>query len=109
MDFPQELKDFHIHFVGIKGTGMAALVEICHNRGAIITGSDVPDSFYTDKILQKLGIVPYTNFCSSNISKDVQLVVYSSAYKLESNPELIEAQKLNIPIITYGNNSGISK
>ena len=58
--FPKDLKDFRIHFVGIKGTGMAALVEICVSRGAIVTGSDVPDHFYTDEILKKLNIIPYT-------------------------------------------------
>ena len=52
--FPKNLKDFRIHFVGIKGTGMAALVEICVSRGAIVTGTDVPDHFYTDEILKKI-------------------------------------------------------
>ncbi|MGL4986627.1 MAG: Mur ligase domain-containing protein, partial [Treponemataceae bacterium] len=47
----------HLHFVGIKGTGMTALVEICNARNAIITGSDVDDVFYTDEILKKYNIV----------------------------------------------------
>ena len=51
---PANLNGVHLHFVGIKGTGMAALVEIAHARGAIITGSDVPEQFYTDEILKKL-------------------------------------------------------
>ena len=38
---PENMNGFRMHFVGIKGTGMAALVEICAARGAVITGSDV--------------------------------------------------------------------
>ena len=53
---PSELKGVHIHFVGIKGTGMAALTEILHARGAFITGSDVEDVFYTDQVLAAIGI-----------------------------------------------------
>ena len=42
---PENLKGVHIHFVGIKGTGMAALVEIMHHCGALISGSDVSERF----------------------------------------------------------------
>ena len=38
-----------IHFTGIKGTGMTALVEVCKERGASITGSDVEDTFTPTK------------------------------------------------------------
>ena len=69
--FPKDLKDFRIHFVGIKGTGMAALVEICVSRGAIVTGTDVPDHFYTDEILKKLNITPYTEFKKENITNQI--------------------------------------
>ena len=99
--FPKNLKDFRIHFVGIKGTGMAALVEICVSRGAIVTGTDVPDHFYTDEILKKLNIIPYTEFKKENITNQIQLVVYSSAYKLNENPELVEAQEKKIPCMLY--------
>lgn len=99
--FPKNLKDFRIHFVGIKGTGMAALVEICVSRGAIVTGTDVPDHFYTDEILKRLNITPYTEFKKENITNQIQLVVYSSAYKLNENPELVEAQEKNIPCMLY--------
>lgn len=97
---PNELKGVHIHFVGIKGTGMAALVEILYKRGAIITGSDVSEKFYTDEILEKLGIVPL-EFSSSNITDSVQYVIYSSAYKVDKNPDLIQAKEKNIPCLLY--------
>ena len=42
---------------------MTALVEIFFHNGAIITGSDVSERFYTDEILEKLG------FTSANLGK----------------------------------------
>jgi UDP-N-acetylmuramate--alanine ligase len=46
---------------------MAALVEILYSRGAIITGSDVSDYFYTDEILKKLSI-SVQPFSAANIT-----------------------------------------
>lgn len=79
---------------------MAALVEIFFSAGAVITGSDVSERFYTDEILDALGIKALP-FSESNVTKDVNLVVYSSAYKLDQNPDLIAAQKLGVPCALY--------
>ncbi|MBQ1949134.1 MAG: UDP-N-acetylmuramate--L-alanine ligase [Treponema sp.] len=97
---PEDLKGVHIHFVGIKGTGMAALVEILFRRGAVITGSDVSERFYTDEIIEKLGLKALP-FSESNITDKIQYVVYSSAYKLDKNPDLIAAAKKNVPCLLY--------
>lgn len=98
--FPKNLSGVHVHFVGIKGTGMAALVEIFHARGAVITGSDVAERFYTDDILERLSlrVLP---FSEKNITKDIQFVVHSSAYSVESNPDLAEAKRRGIPLMLY--------
>ena len=97
---PENLENYRIHFVGIKGTGMTALVEICHARKAIITGSDVEDRFYTDEILEKIGIKAKT-FSKDNVDSSINLVVYSAAYKLDINPDLIKATELGIPCFLY--------
>ena len=97
---PENLKGVHIHFVGIKGTGMAALVEIMHHCGAVISGSDVSERFYTDEILENLGISA-KNFDENNITGDIDFVIYSSAYKTDKNPDLIAAIRKNIPCILY--------
>ncbi|MCQ2593247.1 MAG: UDP-N-acetylmuramate--L-alanine ligase [Treponema sp.] len=97
---PEKLDGVHIHFVGIKGTGMAALVEILFHNGAIITGSDVSERFYTDEILEKLGLSALP-FSEKNITDKIDYVVYSSAYKLDKNPDLIAAVKKNIPCLLY--------
>ena len=95
---PKDFKNIHFHFVGIKGTGMVALVEILSARGAIITGSDVSERFYTDEVLEKLGIKALP-FSEENISADVQFVIYSSAYSVDKNPDLIAAKAL--PMMLY--------
>ncbi len=97
---PENLAGFHIHCVGIKGTGVVALVEILHARGAVVTGSDVAERFYTDEILEKLGIKALP-FGAQNITDSVQLVIYSSAYSTDSNPDLQEAKKRGIPLLLY--------
>lgn len=97
---PSNIKGLWIHFVGIKGTGMAALVEIMSARGALITGSDVSEVFYTDSILEKLGIKALP-FDEKNITKDISLIIYSSAYSPEKNIELAKALSLNIPMMLY--------
>lgn len=97
---PQDLRGIHIHFVGIKGTGMAALVEIFHHNGAVITGSDVSERFYTDEILEKLNLKAL-EFSGKNITDDIQYVIYSSAYKIDKNPDLIEAVRRGIPCLLY--------
>lgn len=99
-EFPDNLDKTRFHFVGIKGTGMAALVEILVKEGAIITGSDVEEKFYTDEILKKYDIKP-TTFDKFNITDKVEFVIYSAAYKLDTNVELIEAQKKHIPCFLY--------
>lgn len=98
---PEDLSGYHIHMVGIKGTGMAALAELLVARGAILSGSDVSEVFYTDEILSSLGIKAMSPFSPDNISRDVKLIIYSSAYRTETNPELAAAAERGIPSILY--------
>jgi len=89
----------HIHFVGIKGTGMSALAQIALNmQDVTITGSDVAQKFFTDTILERAGIT-VQEFNPDNVVQ-ADLVVVSAAYD-ESNPEVAKARELNIPILTY--------
>lgn len=102
---PNSFSGVHFHFVGIKGTGMVALVEILHARGAVITGSDVSERFYTDEVLEKLGIKALP-FSEKNITSSVQFVIYSSAYSVEKNPDLIAAKKQGLPMMLYSETLG---
>lgn len=97
---PADLQGLHIHFVGIKGTGMAALTEILCQRGARITGSDVADVFYTDQVLAACGITA-SRFDAANITADLLCVIHSSAYNEATNCELQEARRRGIPCLLY--------
>ena len=39
-----------IHFVGIGGIGMSAIAEILHQKGFIVTGSDINDNLITKRL-----------------------------------------------------------
>ena len=67
---PGSLNGVHVHFVGIKGTGMVALVEIFHHNGAVVTGSDVSERFYTDSIIENLGLKALP-FSEKNITDEI--------------------------------------
>jgi UDP-N-acetylmuramate--alanine ligase len=89
----------HIHFVGIKGTGMSALAQISAQiEGSTISGSDVEESFFTDSVLKRAQI-PVLTFSPSNVDK-ADLVVASAAYT-NQHPEIARALELNIPVLTY--------
>ena len=105
-----ELSGSVIYFVGIKGTGMTALAEIFRSRGAIVTGSDVEEKFYTDDILRDLGIPVFEGFNKENVPESTRLLVYSAAYSPESHPEILKAASKGIKVISYAEALGcISK
>lgn len=99
--FPASLKGYKIHMVGIKGTGMAALAEILVAQGAMVTGSDVADQFYTDAILETLHIPVFSPFNKTNVPHKTQLIIYSSAYNVDKNEELQYAAFKKIPLLLY--------
>lgn len=80
---------------------MTALAEILVRAGAQVSGSDVPDVFYTDKILSNLGIRVYENFSEQNIPSGDSTIIYSAAYNLATNPELLEAKRRNLSLFSY--------
>lgn len=85
-----------IYFIGIGGSGMFPLASILHEKGFIISGSDIYESDTLEKV-RKLGIKVNTEQVRENISGQ-DLVVFSAAIK-ETNPEIIAAKEQNIPII----------
>ncbi|MDR3247482.1 MAG: UDP-N-acetylmuramate--L-alanine ligase, partial [Treponema sp.] len=96
-----------VYFIGIKGTGMCALAELMHTTGYRVSGSDTGDVFYTDRILQSLGIPYYESFSSEHIRDDFDLAIYSAAYSFETNAEMAEARRRGLPIIKYTDALGL--
>lgn len=89
------------YLIGIKGTGMTAVVEILHARGIEVSGSDTNEKFFTDEILQKRGIKFSEEFSADNIPEDADLIIYSTAYNAENNIEFAEAKKLGLVMMSY--------
>lgn len=88
-----------IHFVGIGGSGMFPLVQILHEVGYEITGSDVNEGDIIDRE-RKLGIKVSIPHAAENVH-GAQIVVYTAAV-MKGNPEVEEAQKLGIPCVERG-------
>jgi UDP-N-acetylmuramate--alanine ligase len=99
--FPREIKNALFYFVGIKGTGMAALAELLFRQGARVTGSDVADKIYTDEVLTGLGIPYFEGFDAAQVPAGAALVVYSAAYSPDKHSELLKAKELGLPLLSY--------
>ncbi|MDF2613257.1 MAG: murC [Clostridia bacterium] len=87
-----------IHFIGIGGISMSGLAEIVHNRGFIVTGSDVKSS-NTTLHLEQIGIKVYYGHSSSSISSDIDLVVYTAAIASD-NAELLACKEKHVECVT---------
>jgi UDP-N-acetylmuramate--alanine ligase len=89
----------HLHFAGIGGIGMSGIAEVLLNLGYTISGSDLKLSPTTERLAQ-LGARIYEGHNAENVAGAKALVV-SSAVE-ESNPEVQEARRLQIPVIPRG-------
>ena len=90
-------KKIKIHFIGIGGIGMSGIAELMHKIGYTVLGSDKNES-ENIKRLKNIGISVKIGHNKKNL-KDVNAVVFSSAIK-QNNPEILEAKKNNIPIVS---------
>lgn len=95
-----DLSDYTIHLTGVKGSGMAALAELLHARGATLSGSDVADRFYTDVMLERIGLQPRVGFAAQHLPPQLDLLLYSTAYATD-NPERSAARERGIPELSY--------
>jgi UDP-N-acetylmuramate--alanine ligase len=85
-----------LHFVGIGGIGMSGIAEVLHALGYRVQGSDLSESYNTER-LSKKGIPVFIGHAAENI-KDAALVVVSSAIK-KDNPELMAARAAKMPVV----------
>jgi UDP-N-acetylmuramate--alanine ligase len=92
-------KKQHLHFVGIGGIGMSSIAEVLLNLGYQISGSDLKLSAITNR-LTMLGAKIYEGHAASNVG-NAKAVVVTSAVD-ESNPEIQEARRLQVPVIPRG-------
>ena len=88
-----------IHFVGIGGIGMSGLSLIMKGKGFKVQGSDLLSNKNIER-LRKEKIKIFLGQKKQNL-KNATIVVRSSAIK-KSNPEIIEAKRKNLTIISRG-------
>ena len=88
-----------IHFIGIGGIGMSGLSLIMKGKGFKVQGSDLTLNKNIER-LKKEKIKIFIGQKKQNLQK-ATIVVISSAIK-KNNPEMIEAKRQKLPIITRG-------
>ena len=98
MSYIDYKKPCHVHFIGIGGISMSGLADILFDKGFTISGSDSKKSELTDKLCSQ-GIKVNIGQTASNITDDIDLVVYTAAVH-EDNEEFKAAKAKNIPMIT---------
>lgn len=101
------LKDMkNIYMVGIKGVGMTMLAQFLVSKGFNISGSDTDERFMTDSVLKKSGIKVFNGFSVDNIPSETDLVIYSTAYNIKNNEELVQIKKEKRRMMTYAESLG---
>jgi UDP-N-acetylmuramate--alanine ligase len=85
-----------LHFVGIGGIGMSGIAELLLNLGYKVSGSDLKPSSVTDR-LAALGGEIHIGHRAENV-EGTNVVVISSAVRPD-NVEVVQAKKLQIPVI----------
>jgi UDP-N-acetylmuramate--alanine ligase len=93
-------RKLRIHFIGIGGIGVSALVRYYLTKGVKVSGSDLVESEIT-KDLKRLGAKIFIGkHKAENLPKDANLVVYSPAVE-KNNPELLEAKSCQLKAVSY--------
>ncbi|MGE5426172.1 MAG: UDP-N-acetylmuramate--L-alanine ligase [Bacillota bacterium] len=91
------------YFIGIKGVGMTMLAQFLHGLGKAVSGSDIADTFMTDKVLESEGI-SFRLFNQELIPRDA-VIIHSSAYTPENNEEVAfvreNRKKFKKPVMEY--------
>jgi len=85
-----------VHFVGIGGIGMSGIAEVLLNMGFVVSGSDLKASPVTER-LARLG-ARFNEGHAADCVRGAQVVVISSAVRAD-NSEVLEARRLEIPVI----------
>jgi UDP-N-acetylmuramate--alanine ligase len=86
-----------VHFVGVGGIGMSGLAEILRTLEFEISGSDLKANDITRR-LSGMGVVVHEGHRAEHVL-GADVVVYSSAISA-TNPEIVRARALEIPIIS---------
>lgn len=87
----------NIFIIGIGGKGLNGIAQMCLEKGITVSGVDIRKTLETES-LEKLGAHIFYTHAAENIADHFDAVIYSSIIK-EDCPEIIQAQKMKIPIL----------
>ena len=85
------------HFIGIGGAGMSGIALVLHERGCKVTGSDLKASHYVRE-LESAGVEVHVGHEAATIDAVAPEVIVTSTAIPETNPEVVRARELGIPI-----------
>ncbi len=94
VEVPSELGQ--VHFIGIGGSGMSGLARLLAKAGHVVTGSDVRGSGNIDS-LREIGVKIEIGHAPENIIGADTVIVTGALW--DTNPELLKAQELGLPIL----------
>ena len=83
------------HFIAIGGVGMSGLAKYLLENGCEVSGSDVCDGKYVQQV-KKLGAKVSIGHSADNVPQNA-VVIASTAIR-DTNPEIIRAKELGLPI-----------
>ncbi|MCE9680291.1 UDP-N-acetylmuramate--L-alanine ligase [Shewanella sp. AS1] len=93
---PEMRRVKQIYFIGIGGAGMGGIAEVLVNEGYKLSGSDIAENAVTTR-LRNLGAKIYIGHKAEQI-QGADVVVVSTAID-RTNPEIVAAKELRIPIV----------
>ncbi len=85
-----------VHLIGIGGSGMSAISRLLLQRGTSVSGSDLKASPLLERLEEEGARVSIGHRAEHVAGAD--LIVRSSAIP-DNNPEILEAQRLGIPVL----------
>lgn len=95
-----------VHFIGVGGIGMSGLARHFLHEKKIVSGSDRALSDITKKLNEE-GVQVFAEQVASNITKDVDLIVYTEAMS-EDHEEIVAARALGVPMMNYFEALGVA-
>ena len=97
VDTPKAPGSFRVHFIGVGGAGMSGIALVLHERGYAVSGSDLKTSRYIRQ-LTRAGVDIHIGHDAATIDAVKPDVVVVSTAIPETNPELMRARELDIPV-----------
>jgi UDP-N-acetylmuramate--alanine ligase len=88
-----------IHLVGAGGSGMSGLAMMMHGLGALVSGSDAQQGPEIEALLNA-NLTITTGESAGELSEECDLVIHSAAVPPD-HPELLEAQRRDIEVLSY--------